>query len=179
MKVPINVVRCPVDNGPIAYPDQPGTPYRCVRCGEILKGYDTEPGAYWAESHGFLVTIEPEDGPDTEEEISELYSAIEDVARVLGDPMTAMHLGERFTCTEADDLARALMVGNQKSAAITFLEAHAQGDGEDDDHHEVEDIENYVRELADLPPVELIEEPDPEETPAPTADELLKLMNLD
>jgi hypothetical protein len=180
MKVPSNVVRCPIDNGPILFPDYGIGPYLCAKCGEPLRGAEHTSGTHWEESYGFLVEVETEDGPDTEEEISELQDAIATFASILGDPMTALHVGERFTCTEADDMARALMAGGRKQEAITFLDGHATGDDDPDDiHSEIEDFEAYVLELAGLPVPELVDEPDPELAPAPTTDEPLKLMNLD
>jgi len=182
MKVPSNAVRCAVDNGPILYPEL-GHPYRCATCGELLRDAEHTPGTGWQESYGFLVQVEIEDGPDTEEEIEDLNEAIETFASILGDPMTAQDVGRKFTCHEADDMARALMVGNHKRAAMAFLEGHAEGDDHDSDlHAHVEDFEAYVLELAGLPVPELIEGPDPEpvaEAPAPTVDDLLSLMNLD
>ncbi|WMI34797.1 hypothetical protein SEA_MARAV_75 [Streptomyces phage Marav] len=180
MKVPSNVVRCPIDNGPILFPGYGNGPYRCAKCDEPLRGAEHTPGTHWEESYGFLAEVETEDGPDTEEEISELQDAIATFASILGDPMTALHVGGSFTCREADDLARALMAGGHKREAITFLDGHATGDDDPDDvHPEIEDFEAYALELAGLPVPELVDEPDPEETPAPTTDELLKLMNLD
>lgn len=177
MKVPSNVVRCAVDNGPIVYPTSPGTPYRCNTCREPLKGAEHTPGTHWEESYGYLVEVETEDDPrDTEEEIEDLYGALRVIASVLGDGLTACHVAGSFTCNEADDLAQALMVGGNKRAAITFLEAHAAGDDDPDDvHPEVKDFEAYALNLAGQRAPELIDEPEP---PAPTTDELIKLIGL-
>ncbi|ATI18935.1 hypothetical protein SEA_JANUS_72 [Streptomyces phage Janus] len=186
-KVPANVVRCLDDNGPILYPSI-GNPYRCETCGGGLKpGQGGEPGYHWDESYGYLVQVETEDDPrDTEEEIEDVYSALSVFADILGDGMTAFHVGGSFTCSEANRMAEALMVGGHKKAAMTFLEGHASGDDDEGDiHPDIEDFEAYVLELAGKPVPELIEEPEPK---APTkvvalavvtTDELLKLMNLD
>ncbi|MFF4054635.1 hypothetical protein ACFYZ0_02450 [Streptomyces sp. NPDC001708] len=164
MKIPTNVVRCLEDNGPILYPLKPG-PYRCANCGGGLKpGQGAVPGAYWGESYGYLVEIEVEDDPrDTEEEISDLYDAISTFADILGDGMTAFHVAGSFTCTEAERMAKALMEGGHKRAAMTFLEGHASGDDDPDDMHRgIEDYEAWVLELAGKSVPELIEEPEPQ-----------------
>ncbi|ATI18692.1 hypothetical protein SEA_AMETHYST_72 [Streptomyces phage Amethyst] len=186
--VPSNVVRCQDDNGPILYPQTPG-PYRCSTCGGGLKpGQTPQVGAHWDESYGYLVEVETEDDPrDTEEEIGDLYDAISVFADILGDGMTAHHVGGSFTCTEAERLAQALMTGGHKRAAMTFLEGHASGDDDIDDiHQDVGDYEAYVLTLAGKAVPELVEEPEPETPPTPamvlaivTTDDLLKLMNLD
>ncbi|QOV06202.1 hypothetical protein KGG72_gp72 [Streptomyces phage Salutena] len=159
MKVPSNVVRCSVDNGPIVYPTSPGTPYHCKTCREPLKNAEHTPGTHWEESYGFLVEVETEDDPrDTEEEVADLYDAIRTFASILGDGLTACHVAGSFTCSEADEMARALMVGDQKRAAITFLEQHALGDDDEDDTHpEVKDFEAYVLELAGQSVPELVD----------------------
>ncbi|MFE9924292.1 hypothetical protein ACFYQA_22750 [Streptomyces sp. NPDC005774] len=158
MKVPSNVVRCAVDSGPIVYP-LPGIPYRCQTCGESLKGAEHPPGTHWEESYGYLVEVETEEDPrDTEEEVADLYSAIETFASILGDGLTACHVGGSFTCSEADRMAAALMEGGHKQAAMTFLEGHATGDDDPDDTHpDIEDFEAYVLKLVGQRVPELIE----------------------
>jgi len=183
-KVPSNVVRCLDDNGPILYPEL-GSPYRCANCGGTLKA-GQRPEGYWTESYGYLVEVEVDDeGLDTEEAVEELGGALRVLARVLGDGMTASGVGGHFTCTEADDLAQALMVGGHKREAMTFLEGHAEGDDDEDDlHGSVEDFEAYVLELAGLPVPELIEEPEREtepkehDLPTVTVEELIVLIGL-
>jgi hypothetical protein len=189
MKIPSNVVRCLDDNGPILYPLTVG-PYKCQTCGNGLKpGQTPEVGAHWDESYGYLVEVETEDDPrDTEEEIEDVYSALSVFADILGDGMTASGVGGHFTCTEANRLAEALMVGGHKRAAMTFLEGHAEGDYDvDDEHGSIEDYEAYVLELDGKPVPELIEEPEPKvEAPFTkevklaivTTEELLGLLNL-
>ncbi|WP_436739949.1 hypothetical protein [Streptomyces sp. BBFR102] len=160
-KVPSNVVRCLVDNGPILY-TAIGHPYQCAICGGGVKGQ--RPEGYWTESYGYLVEVQNDEGAelDTDEELSELSGALRVVANVLGDGMTASGVGGHFTCTEADDLAQSLMVGGHKHEAMAFLEGHAEGDDEGDEHGSIEDYEAYVLELAGLPVPELVEEPEPE-----------------
>lgn len=186
--VPSNVLRCVKDNGPIKYGDL-GTPHACENCGRFMYPADDQHkvGYHWEESYGYLVEVETEDDErDTEEEIEDLHSAIGVFADIFGDGMTAMNVGGHFTCTEADRMAKALMEGGHKRAAMTFLEGHAAGDDDEDDiHPDIEDFEAYVLELAGHRVPELIEEPEPE-APAKavvlavvTTDELLKLLNLD
>ncbi|MEU8835175.1 hypothetical protein [Streptomyces sp900116325] len=173
--IPTNAVRCQVDNGPMIYPAKPGLSYKCETCGGGLKpGQDPEPGLYWGESYGYLALFEiDEDERDTEEEISDLYSALGTFASILGDPMTASGVGGHFTCSEADELVRALMVGDHKHAAMTFLEGHAHGDHDVDDvHGDLLDYEAYVLELAGQPVPELIEGPEPKAA-EPKADEFV------
>ncbi|MFF3793758.1 hypothetical protein ACFYXW_27535 [Streptomyces sp. NPDC001981] len=187
MKIPANVVRCLADNGPILYPMVVG-PYKCQTCGNGLKpGQSPEVGAHWEESYGYLVQVETQDDPrDTEEEIEDLYDAIGTFAAILGDPMTASGVGGHFTCSEANELVRALMVGGNKKAAMTFLEGHAQGDYDvDDEHGDLLDYEAYVLEQAGQPVPELIEEPELKaaEPKAPelvivTTEELIALIGL-
>ncbi|MEU9795041.1 hypothetical protein AB0E27_31370 [Streptomyces sparsogenes] len=186
MKVPSNVVRCKVDNGPIVYPSI-GNPYRCQTCGAVLDGRSPGINERWDESYGYLVEVEPEEDPrDTEEEISDLYLALYTFASILGDGLTAVHLGGSFTCSEADRIAKALMEGGHKREAMTFLKGHASGDDDPDDvHPDIKDFEAYVLELAGKPVPELIDVPEPDapakasEPPVVTADDLLKAMNLD
>ncbi|UFD98009.1 hypothetical protein PQC18_gp71 [Streptomyces phage Pablito] len=188
--VPSNVVRCLNDNGPILYPRTVG-PYKCETCGGGLKpGQTPAVGAYWEESYGYLVEAEViEDERDTEEEISDLYSAINVFADILGDGMTAFHVGGSFTCTEAERMAQALVECGHKREAMTFLAGHADGDDDPDDmHREIEDYEAYVLELAGKPVPELVEEPEPEpqgpftkeiKLAIVSTEDLLKIMNLD
>ncbi|MDX3525096.1 hypothetical protein P1P75_01180 [Streptomyces sp. ID05-39B] len=187
MKIPSNVIRCLVDNGPILYP-QPGGSYKCATCGGgVGPGRGGEPGYHWEESYGYLVQVETvDDERDSDEEIEDLYSAISVFADILGDGMTAQGVGDYFTCTEAERLTKALMEGGHKRAAMTFLEGHAFADDDPDDlHADIDDYEAYVLELAGKPVPELIEEPKPKapagEVALPTVsvDELLHIMNLD
>lgn len=64
----------------------------------------------------------------------ELMDAIEAMAEVFGDGMTAMHVGSSFNCGEADTIARVLALAGHKDAAITWLEYHASGDDSGDQH---------------------------------------------
>jgi hypothetical protein len=190
--IPSNVVRCLADNGPILYPFEGGA-YKCKTCGGGLKpGQSSASGLYWSESYGYLVEGDlVEDERDTEEEVSDLYSAIGVFAEILGDQMTASGVGGHFTCSEANELVRALMVGGNKQAAMTFLEGHAQGDYDvDDEHGDLLDYEAYVLELAGQPVPELIEGPKGKaevvtegtvvrhELEVVTTEELIVLLNL-
>ncbi|MCD2462439.1 hypothetical protein MBT42_02565 [Streptomyces sp. MBT42] len=187
-KVPSNVVRCLDDNGPVLYPKTVG-PYKCQTCGNGLKpGQTPQIGAHWDESYGYLVEVETVDDPrDTEEEIEDLYSAISVFADILGDGMTAFHVGGSFTCSEAERMARVLVESGHKREAMVFLEGHASGDDDIDDmHRDIDDYEAYVLELAGKAVPELVDEPEPE-TPETkeiklaivTVDELLGLMGLE
>jgi hypothetical protein len=190
--IPSNVVRCQADNGPILYPLKPG-PYRCETCGGGLEpGQTPGPGEYWTESYGYLCLAEvEEDERDTEEEIEDLRSAIDAFASILGDQMTAHGVGGHFTCTEAENLVRALMVDGHKHAAMTFLEGHAYGDDDPEDlHADVKDYEAWVLELAGQPVPTLIEGPKDKaevvtegtvvkhELEVVTTEELVVLLNL-
>jgi hypothetical protein len=187
--IPSNVVRCPVDNGPILYPLKPG-PYKCETCGGGLNpGQRPAPGLYWGESYGYLAEQEvEEDERTTDEEVEDLYSAIGVFARILGDPMTAAGVGGHFTCAEAEDLARTLAKTGHKRAAMSFLDGHADGDDDPDDLHVgIDDYEAWVLELAGQPVPTLIEGPAQvvtegavvkHELEVVTTEELLDLLNL-
>jgi hypothetical protein len=188
-KIPSNVVRCLEDDGPILYPLRGGS-YKCETCGGGVKSEQAQIGTHWEESYGYLVTVETvDDERDTEEEVSDLYSAISVFADILGDGMTASGVGGHFTCSEANRLAEALMVGGHKRAAMTFLQGHAEGDYETgDEHGVVDDFEAYVTTvLMGQEPVEFEPEPEPKvedsftveiKAAIVTTEELLKLMNL-
>jgi hypothetical protein len=191
--IPSNAVRCQVDNGAILYPVKPGIHYKCETCGGGLKpGQTPGVGEYWTESYGYLCLAEVvEDERDTEEEIGDLYSAMDAFASILGDQMTAHDVGGHFTCTEAENLVRALMVGGHKHAAMTFLEGHAYGDDDPEDLHvDVKDYEAWVLELAGQPVPELVEGPKDKaevvtegtvvkhELEVVTTEELVVLLNL-
>ncbi|WP_432006327.1 hypothetical protein [Streptomyces parvus] len=177
-------MRCLADNGPILYAPV-GRPHRCEECGAELSA-DRRPSdeLYWAESYGYLVEAEDVvDERDPSEQANELYRALRAVADVLGDSLTSSGVAGHFNCNEADKLAKALMVGGNKRAAMGFLGHHAAADDDEDDlHGEVEDFEAYVLELAGLPVPELIEEPEPEpkehDLPTVTVDELIILIGL-
>lgn len=189
MKFPKDAVRCLDDNGPILYPTSYG-PYKCETCGAGLKpGQEPGVGEHWEESYGYLVQVETQDdGSDSEDEVSQLNEVISTFASILGDGLTAVGIGGHFTCSEADDLARALILGGHKQAAITFLDGHSTGDDDVDDQHKVgDDFEARVLELAGLPVPELIELPDPvasveststHELEVVTTEELVVLLNL-
>jgi hypothetical protein len=191
--IPNNVVRCQADNGPILYPVKSGVSYKCETCGGGLKpGQSSGVGEYWTESYGYLCEAEVvEDERDTEEELSDVYSALDTFADILGDPMTASGVGGHFTCSEANRLVQALMVGGNKRAAMTFLEGHAHGDYDvDDEHGDLLDYEAYVLELAGQPVPELTEGPRDKaevvtegtvvkhELEVVTTEELIVLLNL-
>ena len=63
-----------------------------------------------------------------------LDQALDGLARVFGDPETAERVGTKFTCTEADRIAWALIASRHASAAAVWLDAHADGDREGDVH---------------------------------------------
>ncbi|MGM9381093.1 hypothetical protein [Streptomyces antibioticus] len=64
----------------------------------------------------------------------DLNDALAELARVFGDGMTADHTGSGFTCSEADAVARLLVLAGYKDEAATWLEGHASGDEGDDSH---------------------------------------------
>jgi hypothetical protein len=63
-----------------------------------------------------------------------LSEALAALAGVFGDGMTADHTGSGFTCTEADTIARVLVLAGHSEAAESWLEGHATGDDGGDDH---------------------------------------------
>jgi hypothetical protein len=63
-----------------------------------------------------------------------LSDALTGLASVFGDGMTADHTGSGFTCTEADTIARVLVLAGHRDEAVTWLEGHASGDDCGDDH---------------------------------------------
>ncbi|MFF3249714.1 hypothetical protein ACFYWP_01590 [Actinacidiphila glaucinigra] len=77
----------------------------------------------------------PEAAPVMVVQHAELTEAIRDLAGVFGDGMTAMHTGDKFTCAEADSIARVLLLAGHKDEALEWLSAHAEGDGVDDPHY--------------------------------------------
>jgi hypothetical protein len=65
-----------------------------------------------------------------------VQDALSDLAGVFGDSMTAGDVGARMTCTEADAITRALLVGGHRDAASVWLAGHARGDDDPDaDRH--------------------------------------------
>lgn len=60
--------------------------------------------------------------------LAETWMSLEALANVFGDEMTADHVGSRFTCTEANIIAEALIIGGFRDAAIAWLSGHAFGD---------------------------------------------------
>lgn len=69
------------------------------------------------------------------------------LAGVLGDGMTASMEGSGFTCSEADDIATALLLLGQPAAARSWLEGHAEGDDGPDDQHTLGEGETNVEEM--------------------------------
>ncbi|WP_327292463.1 hypothetical protein [Streptomyces sp. NBC_01198] len=56
------------------------------------------------------------------------------MADVFGDGMFASHVGGFFTCSEADSIARVLLLSGHRDEALTWLSCHADGDEVDDSH---------------------------------------------
>ncbi|MEU6572310.1 hypothetical protein [Streptomyces sp. NPDC046805] len=75
-----------------------------------------------------------------------LSEALDALAGVFGDGMTADGTGSTFTCTEADTIARVLVLAGHSGAAETWLEGHASGDdgGDDHWHYEGDDDEGHA-----------------------------------
>lgn len=64
-----------------------------------------------------------------------LRYALDGLADVFGDGMTAVHVGGSFTCSEAETIAYALLAGGHREAAVTFMVGHGDGDDDPDDEH--------------------------------------------
>lgn len=73
------------------------------------------------------------------EQKTTVAEAIGDMADVFGDSMFGNHVGELFSCGEADAVARVLLAGGRIDEAQAWLVAHSQGDDEDDLHFELWD----------------------------------------
>ncbi|MEU4726519.1 hypothetical protein AB0G06_43570 [Nonomuraea dietziae] len=71
--------------------------------------------------------------------LAALPSALVGLANVFGDGMFASDNGGHFSCNEADAVATLLVVSGHRDAAITWLEAHAEDDEDESDHHKVWD----------------------------------------
>ncbi|MGW6600580.1 hypothetical protein [Streptomyces sp. NPDC055036] len=87
--------------------------------------------------------------PDAPSEVIpfELELALHDLAVTFGDYMTA-EAGGHFTCTEADSLARVLLLSGHRDQAITWLTGHWSGDDDADDlHADEESIPAYLDSL--------------------------------
>ncbi len=69
------------------------------------------------------------------------------LAEVFGDDMLAQMQGGNFTCSEADNIATALIMLGQPDAAATWLEGHSLGDDSDEDSHHLGDGDD-AEELA-------------------------------
>lgn len=72
----------------------------------------------------------------------ELTDALAELAGVFGDGYVAFDNGSKFTCTEADTIARVLVVAGHEDAAVTWLKGHAEGDEGGDNHHVYVDEED-------------------------------------
>jgi len=68
--------------------------------------------------------------------LTAIHRPAELLASVLGDPWVANHVAGKFSCAEADDIARALVLLGQPDAAYTFIDGHATGDDDSDDSHQ-------------------------------------------
>lgn len=77
-----------------------------------------------------------------------LTQALHEMAEQLGDEMTAGDLGPRFNCTEADSVARVLVLAGHRTAAVNFLLGHAAEDSdlEFDSHADMteESVSEYI-----------------------------------
>lgn len=65
----------------------------------------------------------------------DLLEAVGDMAHCLGDGLTAMHVGPRFTCGEAESIADVMRAAGFTDAADVWIEGHAAGDEPGDMHH--------------------------------------------
>ena len=75
-----------------------------------------------------------------------LTEALHEMAEQLGDEMTADMVGPRFTCTEADSVARVLALSGHQAAAANFLFGHASEDEDEDTHFQMthESVSDYI-----------------------------------
>lgn len=65
-----------------------------------------------------------------------LTQALYDMAKILGDEMTAGDVGPQFSCNEVEPIVRVLALAGHRGAAINFLFGHASGDEEiEEDRH--------------------------------------------
>jgi hypothetical protein len=90
-------------------------------------------------------------------DIESLGSALADLAGVFGDGMTADHTGSSFTCSEADTIARVLVLAGHKDAAETWLHGHADGDDGGDSHYHFDDEEDPEDEGRPMTEAEIAE----------------------
>jgi len=79
----------------------------------------------------------------------ELNEALAALAGVFGDGMTADHTGSGFTCTEADTIARVLVLAGHHDEAASWLEGHATGDDGGDDHWHFDGDDDEGRPLTE------------------------------
>lgn len=88
-----------------------------------------------------------------------LDGAISELAGVFGDGMTADHVGAKFTCSEADTIARLLVLAGHKDDAVNWLIGHAQGDEAEDSHftYDETDPDDEGRILTEAELVEYVE----------------------
>lgn len=61
--------------------------------------------------------------------------AVERMAEVLGDGMTAVMVGGSFTCGEAEALVLPLVLAGHFEEAVTWIEGHGCGDDDPEDEH--------------------------------------------
>lgn len=69
------------------------------------------------------------------DELSDALDALDQMASVFGDGLTASGVGPHFTCSEAESVARVLTLSGNRAAAAVFLAGHAAGDDDPDDLH--------------------------------------------
>lgn len=73
------------------------------------------------------------------------------LASVFGDGMTALHVGPSFSCSEAETIAKALILLGQDEAAVTFLSGHGtEDDVTEEDSHVGLDEDGAEQLVADL-----------------------------
>lgn len=73
-------------------------------------------------------------------QLGDLADALDDLADVLSDGMTAGHVGHHFTCSEAETIARVLQLAGHADAAAAWLDGHAEGDEERSGDIDAEDL---------------------------------------
>lgn len=77
--------------------------------------------------------------------------ALQELAELFGDPVLAQDVGEQFTCSEADTIARILATSGHSGAAARWLFGHSLGDETDDRHLGMTEAsaEAYVSDMSD------------------------------
>ncbi|MCC2278909.1 hypothetical protein LKL35_26285 [Streptomyces sp. ET3-23] len=87
------------------------------------------------ESTRALLTLATEIVEEVADEITRLRNAGCDLAALFNDGMLASHIADKFTCSEAEELAEFFRATGHPHVADLWLECHADGDDDEDDLH--------------------------------------------